>query len=244
MTFSAQLRSSVRAARDVLTSPFGSVLGVLTSAPVFALTFDDGPDPHQTPAVLDQLATHQARATFFMLVNRAREHPELVEAVVAAGHEVALHGLTHRRLTQGSTAQALAEIAQGHRELSALSGQQIRFFRPPYGAQTLSIWRGVRRAGLQVVLWGPSLWDWKQASPEDRSRKALQGFGAGAIVLAHDGLAGPADGASATPTPDLDRAAWAGQWLGRYRSEFGLRSVPVSALLAAGPAIRAARFGR
>ncbi len=239
-----RLRAGLRAARDLATSPIGSVLAVRTDAPAYALTFDDGPDPQQTPRVLDALAAHRARATFFMLVNRARAEPELVAEVVARGHEVALHGLTHRRLTAGPTEQALAEIAAARRELAAIAGRPIRYFRPPYGAQSFAIWRGVRRSGLQVVLWGPSLWDWKPASHEQRAARAFAGMGPGAIVLAHDGLAGAADGAESTPVAELDRAGWAGELLGRYAAELGLVSVTLSELLATGRARKGARYAR
>lgn len=236
------LRQRLRTIRDVVTSPVGSVLGVRTRQPLLGLTFDDGPDPEQTPRLLDVLDQAGARATFFMLVNRARQHPELVREVVRRGHEVGLHGLDHRRLTNDSTERALREVAAGREELAGLVQRSIAYFRPPYGAQTLPIWRGVRRLGLEVIFWGPSLWDWKDASAEARAERAMSGVGPGSIVLGHDGLAGRADGADADPFTGIDRPAWAAEMIGRY-AELGLQGVGITQLLASGRPVRGARFG-
>lgn len=235
------LKVHIRTLRDALTSPWGSLLRVRTDQPCYALTFDDGPDYEQTPAILDALDAAGARATFFMLLTRARAQPDLVRNVLAGGHEIGLHGLNHRRLTSGTTEQALAEIAAGKRELEDLIAGPVRYFRPPYGAQSLAIWRGIGRLGCEVVLWGPSLWDWKDTSEANRTARALLGFGPGAIVLGHDGIADVSDGADPACPPDLDRASWAAAMLARY-ADLGLRSVTVSELLATGRPVRAARF--
>lgn len=239
----ARLRRAARSALDFGTSPWGSVLGVRTKAPVLAMTFDDGPHPEHTPALLAALAEHHSQATFFMLLTRARRHPELVAQVVSEGHEVALHGLDHQRLTRQPASQAVANVTAGRHELEALSKRSVQWFRPPYGAQNLAIWRGVRRSGLDIALWGPSLWDWKQVSQSERASRAMSGVRPGAIVLGHDGLADESDGADAADHPELDRSAWAAQMLGQY-AEQGLRSVTLSQLCAAGRPIRGARFVR
>lgn len=238
-----RLRAAARRGLDLATSPWGSVLGVRTSAPLLAMTFDDGPDPQHTPALLRMLAATGDRATFFMLVTRVQRHPELVDQVVAQGHEVGLHGLDHRRLTDESPATALAAIAAGRAELEAAISGRVRWFRPPYGAQNLAIWRGVRRSGLDVALWGPSLWDWREASAGERTQRALREIRPGAIVLGHDGLADSSDGAAPVVPLRLDRSAWAAEMMGRY-AELGLHSVTLSQLCASGRVVRGARFVR
>ena len=82
-----------------LTSPLGTVRRIVTPAPHVVLTYDDGPDPVGTPAVLTALADFDATATFFVLVHRVRGYPALLDEIMAAGHEIALHGHDHTRLT-------------------------------------------------------------------------------------------------------------------------------------------------
>src|SRR6185503_9277869 len=102
-----------------------------------ALTYDDGPEPGETDAVLDALAEAGVRATFFQLVYRAEAYPDLVRRVVAAGHEVALHGIDHARLTELPTAEVRRRLNEGKQRLERVAGQPVRLFRPAYGSQTI-----------------------------------------------------------------------------------------------------------
>src|SRR5690606_32118384 len=98
-----------RFARGAIPSFAFRALGVHcvdTSRRVFALTYDDGPDPDSTPRVLDALRRHGAVATFFVLTEAARRHPDVLRRIVDEGHEIALHGSDHRSLLQMSTTQA------------------------------------------------------------------------------------------------------------------------------------------
>ena len=142
-----------RRARRAL-GPVGSVVAVRTGQRTAVVTYDDGPEPGGTDRVLTALASHAARATFFVLVSRARRYPGLLREVVAAGHEIALHGVDHRRLTSFPAAEVRRRCADGRAELEDLTGQRVRWMRPPYGAQTLSTSLAIRRAGLTPVLWG------------------------------------------------------------------------------------------
>jgi peptidoglycan/xylan/chitin deacetylase (PgdA/CDA1 family) len=224
----------------------GSVEAVRTAAPEIVLTFDDGPDPTGTPAVLEALAAHGATATFFVLLTRARRHPELLARVLEAGHEVGLHGVDHQPLTRFGHAEARARTAAGRAELEARTGRVVRWFRPPYGAQTPSTWLAVRRAGLTPVLWGPTTWDWREAAQADRVRKAGEGARAGAVLLAHDGFAGESDGAVATGPgslvpPDVDRFDLVHRVLTGYAAA-GLQGRSLGGVLERGRLVRAARF--
>ncbi|MGH3627854.1 MAG: polysaccharide deacetylase family protein [Sciscionella sp.] len=197
-------RSALRAAGP-FTTAVGSLIGVRTGQPDAVLTFDDGPEPGGTDRVLDALAERSASATFFVLVGRAAKNPGLLSEVVAAGHEIGLHGIDHRRLTRLPGDEVRRGLADGHARLQDMLGQPIRWFRPPHGAQTPSVWRAVRGQGLEPVLWGPCAWDWVARPEEQLAAQAMRGLGRGDILLAHDGLAGPADGAEDGPAPAIDR---------------------------------------
>jgi peptidoglycan/xylan/chitin deacetylase (PgdA/CDA1 family) len=183
----------------------GSVVSVATTAPEFVLTYDDGPCPDGTPAVLDALAAHHATATFFVLLGRTRLHPQLLAEVIAAGHEIGLHGPDHRRLSGFSPAEVEARIRHGRAELEDSTGQTIRWFRPPYGKQTVQHWHRVRACGMVSVSWGGDMADWRPVAQADRVRSALAAARRGEIILGHDGFAGPADGVDDGPPPIIDR---------------------------------------
>src|SRR4030088_90194 len=126
------------------TAPVGSLVGVRTDQPHVVLTFDDGPEPGGTDKVLAALSEYAATATFFVLVNRALRYPKLLAEVVSAGHEIGLHGMDHRRLTRLSGPEVRRGLAEGVARLGGFVGGAVRWFRPPYGAQTPSVWRGLR----------------------------------------------------------------------------------------------------
>jgi peptidoglycan/xylan/chitin deacetylase (PgdA/CDA1 family) len=186
-------RGALRVAAPLLPS-VGSLVAVRTDAPHAVLTFDDGPEPGGTDAVLASLAEHGATATFFVLVGRARRHPRLLADVLAAGHEIGLHGMDHRRLTSLNPDTVRTSLAAAHAELEDMVGAPVRWFRPPYGAQTLSVWRAIQQQGLIPVLWGPCAWDWLPRPTEQLAATALRGLDRGAILLSHDGFAGPDEG--------------------------------------------------
>lgn len=236
-----ELKRAVRRAG----APIGSVEAVATPEREIVLTFDDGPDPVGTPAVLDALAVHGATATFFVLLTRVRRFPEVLERVRAEGHEIALHGVDHQRLTRFSAREVRGRTAAAKVELEELTGERVRWFRPPYGAQTPAAWLAVRRAGLVPVLWGPTTWDWRDVAQEERVRKAHEGARAGAVVLAHDAFAGAADGAAddgrGLVPPDVDRFDLVNRVLTAYAAD-GLRARSLGAALEHGRLVRAARF--
>ncbi len=162
----------------------GSIMRV-TDSPSVSLTFDDGPHPDITPAVLEILARHGARATFFVLTEPAARHRSLLAETVAAGHEIALHGASHARLT-GSSDVVRREVVDGKAELEDLLGSSVRWFRPSFGEQTKASFALARRAGLQVVLWSVDTKDYLDGDVDERRERLQGGFTPGAIVLAHD----------------------------------------------------------
>ena len=231
-----------RRARRAL-GPVGSVVAVRTGQRTAVLTYDDGPEPGGTDPVLTALASHAARATFFVLVSRARRYPGLLREVVAAGHEIALHGVDHRRLTSFPAAEVRRRCAGGRAELEDLTGQRVRWMRPPYGAQTLSTSLAIQWAGLTPVLWGPSSWDWKPITQEARLARVRETASAGSILLCHDGFADARDAVDDGPAPALDRGELTAGILDVYAS-YGLLARSLGEAMADGSAIREAHFRR
>ncbi|MEU5696951.1 polysaccharide deacetylase family protein [Actinosynnema sp. NPDC020468] len=197
---------------------FGSLCGVRTSAPHVVLTYDDGPEPGGTDEVLAALEERRATATFFVLMSRARRHPGLLHEVLAAGHEVGLHGLDHRRVTTLTESDVIARARDGRAELEDLIGRSVTWYRPPYGAQSFRTWRAATRAGLVPVLWGPSLLDWLPVTDDERLGSALGDSTRGSVLLAHDGFAGPEDGVDDGPPPDVRRGALTRRLLDAYEN--------------------------
>ena len=237
------LRSVARTAAHQAGRVAGSIVSVRTDRAELVLTYDDGPHEEATLAILDALERHGATATFFILLSRAREHPELVAEARRRGHEIALHGVDHVRMTSLSFREARTRLADGRAELEQLGGTTVRWYRPPYGAQSLSTWRAARATGLTPVLWGPSLHDWKNLATEERLSSALRGAGPGAIVLAHDGFASERDGVSDGLRPEFDRGALADRMLDGYTS-IGLTCRSLGHVLAHGAPILEGRFRR
>jgi peptidoglycan/xylan/chitin deacetylase (PgdA/CDA1 family) len=152
-----------------------------------ALTFDDGPDPTSTPAFLEELDRRGWHATFFMLGIRARQSPSQVAQVVAAGHEVAVHGDEHRNMLWRTPRGARDDIRRATDTIAELSGRSPTWFRPPFGILSLGALRGAKRAGLTTVLWTTWGRDWrKDATPETVVADVLRRYVAGGTVLLHD----------------------------------------------------------
>lgn len=186
-----------------MLSPAGSIRGGKTSSRLVALTYDDGPDPVGTPAVLEALASLGLKATFFQLAYRAERYPELVRAVLDEGHEIALHGVDHTRLTSLPRGEVRGLLENGRERLSKVAGRDVRMFRPPYGAQSPATYAATRRAGLMPVVWGPSVRDWVDGAAADVAERGLEGLHPGSIMLMHDGFEVPPG--DTTPEPTFDR---------------------------------------
>jgi peptidoglycan/xylan/chitin deacetylase (PgdA/CDA1 family) len=230
-------RTALRRATDSWVGPLGSLRGARTDGAV-ALTYDDGPGP-ATAAVLDVLARHGAGATFFVLVERAEAHPDLVRRIVAEGHEVALHGVDHRRLTTMDPAAVRAHIAEGRRRLEDCAGVPVRWFRPPYGSQTPRTFAAARRCGLGVVVWTCDADDWIDHEPAEIATLALDRLAPGGVLLLHDAF--ESDPAAPLPEPTFDRAEVLDLVL-RGLEERSVRALSVGRLLGEGRPHRTAWF--
>jgi peptidoglycan/xylan/chitin deacetylase (PgdA/CDA1 family) len=155
-----------------------------------ALTFDDGPDPVTTPAVLDALRAVGARATFFVIAGRAEAHPGLIARMLAEGHEVAAHAEKHVHAWIRTPWGGTLDVVRAVRRVGRVTGQPVRYHRPPHGAYTLSTVLGQRAAGVQGVHWSVEGQDWRaDLTPEEVRERLLRRTGPGSIVVLHD--AGP-----------------------------------------------------
>jgi peptidoglycan/xylan/chitin deacetylase (PgdA/CDA1 family) len=243
MSLLSRLSPSMKASIRKRLGFVGSVIAVQTTLPQIVLTFDDGPDPVGTEAVISALAAHRATATFFVLMTRVRMYGSLLGNLLDAGHEIGLHGLDHQPLTSFNHAEAKRRTTDARAALEDHLGSEIRWFRPPYGRQTLRSWHAVTSSGLTPVMWGPTAWDWRDLPQRDRVWKAQQGAIRGAILLGHDAFANESDGASAQPAPVIDRRELVDQVLAAY-ADHGLNGVSLGTALEHGSAVMAARFRR
>lgn len=154
-----------------------------------ALSFDDGPDPQVTPAVLDALSRHGARATFFCIGQALAAHPALARRMAAEQHELGNHSWRHSRWQNffGARRQ-LREMQRGGQAIRALTGAPARpLYRPPIGLKSPSLARAARRLGLTVVAWSVHSRDSQIDDPGRIARRVLERVRPGDIVLMHDG---------------------------------------------------------
>lgn len=152
-----------------------------------ALTFDDGPYPPYTQKLLQVLAAKNVHATFFMVGENAARYPEIVRLVQSQGHQIALHAGYHQDLLKLSAPQLKENIAYGKRTLEQLTGQPVRYMRPPHGFKDWQIMHAMQSAGLQAVNWSVIPRDWTNPGTEQIVSRVCNNSEPGAIVLLHDG---------------------------------------------------------
>ncbi len=159
---------------------------------VVALTFDDGPDPAHTPAILDLLEAADVRASFFLIGRRARAWPDVARRIAAAGHDVGNHSWSHRSLWLSGPRATREEIEQGHAAVAEAAGQAPRFFRPPWGLANLAMFPVLARLGTPLVLWTAQPEGLRAVAPDRQLARALGRARPGAIYDLHDadGVAG------------------------------------------------------
>jgi peptidoglycan/xylan/chitin deacetylase (PgdA/CDA1 family) len=152
-----------------------------------ALTFDDGPHPEGTPAVLEALEGAGAKATFFMVGEQVDRRPELAAEVVARGHLVALHAYRHRLHLRMTPRLLEADIALGLASLERAIDRKPTLHRPPYGIYSPWGLRTVRSAGLSQLLWSRWGKDWRgDTTPQRIAALAAEGARPGDVILLHD----------------------------------------------------------
>lgn len=151
-----------------------------------ALTFDDGPDPDCTPALLDALDAAGAKATFFMVGEQLMRHHAIAREVAERGHELALHGFEHRDHGTLSPQQARDDLARGLGTLEAGAGRTARWFRPPYGRFSEASYEACEKLGLERVYWSAWGFDWEPVQADRIAEIVTRDLRGGDIVLLHD----------------------------------------------------------
>lgn len=160
-----------------------------TRKKIVALTFDDGPSPEVTPAILDTLCVYGVHATFFVLGDQAERHPELLRRIVAEGHALGIHGYQHRPLVLATAGEVRREIEQTRALIEKLApdAPAVLCFRPPYGFKNIALPFLARSLGCRMTTWSLNSRDYQAQTPEEISRAVLSKLHPGAIVLLHDG---------------------------------------------------------
>jgi peptidoglycan-N-acetylglucosamine deacetylase len=151
-----------------------------------ALTFDDGPDEDATPAVLDALDEAGIKATFFVVGEQLMRHHGIARQAAVAGHELALHGFTHRRHTELIPPDARDEIPRGIGAFEAVTGAKPRLFRPTYGQFSEHSYKACQAMALQPVYWSAWGLDWEEIPAERIVDLVVRDLEPGAIVVLHD----------------------------------------------------------
>ena len=153
----------------------------------YALTFDDGPHPHGTPAVLEILAREGISATFFLVGEQVRRNPSLAGEIVAAGHQIGLHCDRHRNLLRLPPSQVRADIARAQDAIENATGRSIGLYRPPYGVLNATALRVARAHEWRTLLWSHFGKDWQaRATPESIATRVTRDAVPGSVLLLHD----------------------------------------------------------
>jgi peptidoglycan-N-acetylglucosamine deacetylase len=191
VAFSVAGASSAGFASWAAVSPtaqlFGPVLRRTDSDSTLALTFDDGPNPSATPALLDLFERYHVPATFFMIGRHVRTSPGVAAEVAARGHALGNHTETHPNLVWLSPGRIRDELDRCQDAIFHATGRQPRWMRPPFGFRGPQLAPVIRQGGWAgVALWTRILFDWKPQPPDPIIRRLARARG-GEIVLMHDG---------------------------------------------------------
>jgi polysaccharide deacetylase family sporulation protein PdaB len=181
------------------TEQLGIVKRVQTDRPWIALTFDDGPDSHETPEILDVLKKYNAKATFFVIGEQGHKHPDILRREVSEGHELANHSFSHCDFSSLNGMEIEYELFKSDDEIFSITGQRTQLFRPPGGYYNDTIVQTAQEAGYTVILW---TWyqdskDWSKPGVQKIVHRVVSNAHPGDIVLFHDRISGSSQTAKA-----------------------------------------------
>src|SRR5438477_3216122 len=160
---------------------------VHVDGPYIAMTFDDGPSAALTPKLLDILAAHHIKVTFFVLGEMVAEHPEILARAAREGHEIANHSWSHPNLDKMSQEGVRSQLQRTDDEIKSTTGKRPTLFRPPYGSITEREKRWIHdEFGYDIILWDVDPLDWKRPGPAVVRNRILKETRPGSIVLSHD----------------------------------------------------------
>jgi peptidoglycan/xylan/chitin deacetylase (PgdA/CDA1 family) len=169
------------------TEPKITFNSVHVDGPYIAMTFDDGPSATLTPKLLDLLAAHHIKATFFVIGENVAEHPDIVARAAREGHEIANHSWSHPNLAKMSDEGVRRQLWHTDEAIKSATGTRPTLLRPPYGSITEREKRWIHdEFGYQIVLWDVDPYDWKRPGPAVVRSRILQETRPGSIVLSHD----------------------------------------------------------
>ncbi|EGL82784.1 polysaccharide deacetylase [Caldalkalibacillus thermarum TA2.A1] len=162
-----------------------------TKEKLVALTFDDGPDGHYTPQILDILKEKGVPATFFVMGRQVEYFPEMMKRIVNEGHALGNHTMTHPDLRGVMTSNVIGEVRATQQVIEKTVGRRPDLFRPPYGALTRSDRLILHEMGFRVVMWSVDTLDWRGMSAEDILSIVHRDISPGGIILQHNLLTTP-----------------------------------------------------
>lgn len=169
---------------------FGMQIDMIRSGnpelPFVAITFDDGPDPLYTPAILDILAAYNVKATFFMVGRHVEKYPEIARRIVEEGHDIGNHTHTHRSLVPLDPKKVYEEIVRCEEIILGACGRRPYLFRPPRGIYSQVVRDIAHAREYTLVLWSVSSQDWREISSREVTARILERVTGGDILLFHD----------------------------------------------------------
>jgi peptidoglycan/xylan/chitin deacetylase (PgdA/CDA1 family) len=161
--------------------------GLAPGTKQIALTYDDGPNDPHTLRLLDVLAKHGARATFFLIGRYVQQRPDIARDIAKAGHTIGNHTFTHPLLTFMSDAEIRRELNQCNAALRDALDREANLFRPPFGGRRPAVLRIARQLGLEPVMWNVTGYDWNAPPAATIEKKITKQIGGGDVILLHDG---------------------------------------------------------
>lgn len=178
-----------------------------------ALTFDDGPDIRYTPMLLDLLAHENVPAAFFVVGSHAQAHPDLLRRMVLENHCVGGHTMTHKNALLSTPGQIERDFSDYTRLHERLTGQPLRYFRPPWGISSPAVRRQIRERNLTRILWDVMAQDWEQkATVSTIAKKLKKRVFDGAVICLHD-AGEDTGGAPGAPLKTIEALIYIIPWL-------------------------------
>ncbi|MDQ2868101.1 MAG: polysaccharide deacetylase family protein [Verrucomicrobiota bacterium] len=164
-----------------------TISSVNVDGPYIAMTFDDGPSEKLTPRLLDLLAQHHIKATFFVIGENAARYPDILKRAVREGHEIGNHSWSHPNLARMSEDAVRSQIKRTEDAIVSATGIRPTLLRPPYGSLTAHEKHFIHdELGYEIILWDVDPLDWKRPGPSVVTSRILHETRPGSIVLSHD----------------------------------------------------------
>ena len=184
--------ATITAAGYQTMSPTGqwygrTFVGLAPGTKQLALTYDDGPNDPHTLRLLEVLAKHDVRATFFLIGRYVRQRPDIARAVAQARHVIGNHTVTHPALIFKTAAETRQELSDCRSILQDAVGDHSNLFRPPFGARRPATLRIADELGLEPVMWNVTGYDWNAPPAAAIEQKVSNQIRGGDVILLHDG---------------------------------------------------------